>query len=72
MTTPHMGLFLMQHFEIPVTYNEYKSILLNDGAYDEANESYKLKEGTLALLVHQADVTATLIEKGSFKRQSSM
>lgn len=63
MTTPHLGLYILQDFGIKVSVEEYKSILLNDGHFDEANAAYKLKEGYLPLLVHQADVMATMMEK---------
>lgn len=65
MTTPDMGLFLMQHFGIPLTFQEWLAIKLNDGQYDVANAPYKLKEGILPLLVHQADVMATIVEKNA-------
>jgi glycosyltransferase involved in cell wall biosynthesis len=63
MTTPHLGLYILQDFGIKISVEEYKSILLNDGHFDEANAAYKLKEGYLPLLVHQADVMATMMEK---------
>lgn len=63
MTTPDMGIYLLQHFGVHMTMDEMKAILLNDGQYDDGNRAYGLKEGFLALLVHQADVMATLMEK---------
>jgi hypothetical protein len=63
LTTPHMGLYILQAFGVKMTTNEWKSLLLNDGMYAEANHDYKLKEDFLPLLVHQADVMATLTEK---------
>lgn len=63
MTTSQMGLFLMQHFEIKLSYNEYMSILLNDGPIVEENRTYAMKEPLLAILVHQADRMACEQEK---------
>ena len=63
MSTPDMGVFLLQHFGVQITHNEWLCIKLNDGQYAEANAEYKLKEGILPLLVHQADVVATITEK---------
>lgn len=68
LTTPHMGIFILQHFGVHMTMDEMKAILLNDGQYAEANAEYKLKEGDLALLVHQADVMATCQEKKHTKK----
>lgn len=67
ITTPHMGIFILQHFGVTLTANEFKSILLNDGQYAPGNLEYKLKEDDLPLLVHQADVMATLMEKKNNK-----
>jgi len=63
LTTPHGGVFLLQHFGVKVSFAEFQAILLNDGQYDDANRAYGLKECPLALLVHQADVASTHIEK---------
>lgn len=63
LTTAHGGLFLLQSFGVKMSHEEWQSILLNDGQYDEGNVAYKLKESPLALLVHQADVVATITEK---------
>lgn len=65
LTTPHAGIFLLQHFGVPICFEEFQAILLNDGQYDDANSAYKLKECPLALLVHQADCAATIIEKAN-------
>lgn len=63
LTTPPMGIFILQHFGVPMNFEEFQSILLNDGQYDDANRPYALKEHPLALLVHQADCLATVMEK---------
>lgn len=63
MTTPDMGVFILQHFGIQITHDEWLAIKLNDGQYAESNTEYKLKEGSLPLLVHQSDVVATIVEK---------
>lgn len=64
MDVPLRGLFLFQHFGIKLTHDEMLAIYLNDGQYVDANKQYSLKEPTLALLVHQADVISTRQEKG--------
>ena len=63
LTTPHGGVYLLQHFGVHMTHDEFQAILLNDGQYDDANRPYGMKETPLALLVHQADCLATVMEK---------
>ncbi len=64
MTVPDRALFLMQHFGVKLSSDEYLSILLNDGAYAEENRPYLMKEPTLAVIIHQADRMACQFEKG--------
>jgi len=54
-TVPHASLFLLQHFNIKTTWDEWAAILLNDGQCVEANRPYGMKEPPLAILVHMAD-----------------
>lgn len=63
MTVSHGGLFLMQHFGVHMTFDEFQAILLNDGPVLEENKAYCMKETNLALLVHQADRLACEMEK---------
>jgi putative nucleotidyltransferase with HDIG domain len=67
MTTSQRSVYLLGHFGIPTTHEEYTAVLLNDGQYDEANAPYKLKESDLALLVHMADLVSTKQEKGQMQ-----
>jgi hypothetical protein len=64
MTNAQLALFNMSQFGIELTEEEYLAILLNDGQYVTDNESYRMKEPQLALLVHFADRWATQCEKG--------
>lgn len=59
-----LGLYTLSQFKVDLTEDEYLSILLNDGPYEEANRKYSMKEPQLALLVHFADRWATQCEKG--------
>jgi hypothetical protein len=63
MPTSERGLFILQKNGIVLDSEEYLAIRLNDGQYDAANKGYALKEPDLALLVHWADMTATMGEK---------
>ena len=65
MTTAQRGLYLMQHFGIHLTSDEYLAILLNDGMYPDDNKIYAMKEPTLAVLVHHADRMACQFEKNN-------
>jgi hypothetical protein len=64
MPNSQRTLWLMQHFGIKLTRDEYLAILLNDGMYSDQNKTYGMKEPTLALLVHHADRMACQFEKG--------
>jgi hypothetical protein len=63
MTTSHGGIYLCQHFGISLSYNEFCSILLNDGPVLDENKPYAMKEPFLAVLVHQADRVSCEEEK---------
>lgn len=63
MTTAHRGLFLLQHFGVKLTEDEFQAILLNDGPEAEENSPYKMRECKLALVLHQADRMACEFEK---------
>ena len=75
MKVPDRGLWLLQHYEVKVTENEYLGIKLTDGLYDEANKSYLMSynpdfnlRSNMAYILHQADMMATHIEFDQWKR----
>lgn len=65
------SLFVLQKYGIPVTENEYLAIKLHDGLYEEANKAYYMSnadhaiKSNLPYILHQADLTATRIERQS-------
>jgi hypothetical protein len=71
---PDLSLYLLQHYNIPVTWNEYLAIKIHDGLYDDANKPYfisrtadaKLKN-CLPLIMHHADHMASIIEYDRWK-----
>ncbi len=67
MSVPHRSVWLLQHFDVKVSKEEYLAILLNDGQYVEANKSYAMREPMLSMIVHQADAFSTLWEKTNLK-----
>ena len=63
MTTTDRSLWLIQHFGIRLTFEEFAAIRLADGQYAEENAPYKMKEPILADIVHMADFISTKQEK---------
>lgn len=51
----HASLFLLQHFGVKMTYDEFEAILLNDGSVTDDGREYCMKETALTLLIQQAD-----------------
>ena len=75
MTVTDRALFLLQHFGIVLSDNEYIGLRLTDGLYEEANKSYyigyspdRALRSNIAYILHQADMMATHIEYDFWKR----
>ena len=75
MTVTDRALFLLQHFGIVLSDNEYIGLRLTDGLYEEANKSYYIAyqperqlRTNIAYILHQADMMATHIEYDFWKR----
>ena len=69
MTVPDRSLWILSHLGISMTQNEYTSIKVHDGLYDQSNEAYlkswapETKPRTsLVYIIHQADLLAARIE----------
>jgi len=71
---PDLSLWLLQEYNVKVSWNEYQSIKIHDGMYDEANKPYfvarsaqaKLKTN-LPVILHHADHMAAQIEYERWK-----
>lgn len=71
---PDLSLYLLQNYNVPVSWNEYLAIKVHDGLYDDANKPYfiarapeaKLKN-CLPVLMHHADHMASIIEYDRWK-----
>jgi hypothetical protein len=63
MPNAERGLFLMQHYGVKLTLDEWVSIRCNDGPAAKENDYYTMHEPILALIVHQADRMACHQEK---------
>jgi len=75
MKVPDRGLWLLQHFGVKITNNEYIGIKLTDGLYDDSNKSYLMSykpewqlRSNMFYILHQADMMATHIEYDEWKR----
>ena len=66
---PDLSVWLLQEYEVKMSWNEYQAIKIHDGMYDDANKSYfvarspqaKLKTN-LPIILHHADHMASVIE----------
>jgi hypothetical protein len=68
------SLYILQHFGIQLTQNEWITIKIHEGLYEESNSSYlkvmtenSILKSNLPHLMHQADVIATRIEYEQWK-----
>ena len=66
---PDRSLFLLQHFGIKYSWNEFLGIRIHDGMYEEANKPYLVSfnpdsrlRSNLPLILHQADMMASRVE----------
>lgn len=73
MDVADRSLFLLQYFGVKYNQTEMLAIMLHDGMYDEANKSYLISyiesnqlRDNLPILLHQADMMATLLEKDDY------
>tara|TARA_R110002126_G_scaffold53905_1_gene145992 strand:+ start:1223 stop:1816 length:594 start_codon:yes stop_codon:yes gene_type:complete len=63
MPNAERGLWLLQHFGVKLTLDEWIAIRTNDGPIAEENRVYAMCEPKLAIIVHQADRMACEQEK---------
>jgi len=63
MPNAERGLWLLQHFGVYLTLDEWIAIRTNDGPIAEENRYYMMHEPTLALIVQTADRHACQEEK---------
>ena len=75
MTITDRAIWILQHFGIKMTENEYLGLRLTDGLYEEANKTYYMNwskdnqlKSNIAYILHQADLMATKIEYNEWQR----
>ena len=73
-TIPDLSLYLLQYYNVPVSWNEYLAIKIHDGLYDDANKPYYISrapeakfKNCMPILLHHADHMASTIEYGFWK-----
>jgi hypothetical protein len=72
---PDLSVWLLQEYDVKLSWTEYQAIKIHDGMYDEANKPYfvsrspqsKLKTN-LPIILHHADHMASTIEYERWKR----
>jgi len=76
MTVTDRAIYLLNHFGITMSENEYLALRLTDGMYEEANKTYLMQyldenkvKSNLPILLHQADMLASRIEYENWKYQ---
>ena len=75
MSVTDRAIFLLGHFQIPMTEWEYIGLRLTDGMYEDANKTYYMSynpdwslKSNIAYILHQADMMATHIEFDELQR----
>ena len=75
MTVTDRAIWLLQHFGIQMTENEYLGLRLTDGLYEEANKGYYISyskdrqlKTNIPYILHQADMMASKIENDEWVR----
>jgi len=68
------SLFILQHYGIKMTQNEYMAIKLHDGLYDDVNKPYYISynpdsklRSNITYILHQADFLAAKVEYDRWK-----
>ena len=75
MKVNHRSLFILQELGVKMTENEYITILIHDGLYEEGNKSYFINfspeyklRSNLPYIIHQGDLMAARIEGDLLKK----
>lgn len=78
MNNADRSLYMLQHFGVQLTQNEWIAIKIHEGLFDEGNEHYlktasdnNVIKSHLPHLVHHSDMMATRIEYEEWKNSAS-
>lgn len=71
---PLRSLFLLQHYDISISWVEYLGILIHDGLYEDANKPFYISHqedsklrSNLPIIIHNADYAAAKFEYERWK-----
>lgn len=74
--TADLSLYILQYFQVPMSWNEYLTIRIHDGLYDDINKPYYIARSehsklrcNLPHLLHMADFMAAKQEYETWKSQ---
>ena len=76
---PDLSIWLLQEYDVKMSWNEYQAIKIHDGVYDEANKPYfmsrtakaKLKTN-MPIILHHADHMAAQIEYETWRNKEAV
>ena len=78
MNVTDRSFFLLNHFQVPMTEQEFLAIKLTDGLYEEANKGYLMTymddfqlKTNLPTILHQGDMMASKLEYEEWKYNHS-
>jgi len=76
---PDLSIYLLQHYNVPMTWNEFLGIRIHDGMYDDANKAYYLSRNkdaklrtNMQVILHHADHMAAMIEYDKVKTETNV
>jgi len=70
MSHSDRSIYLLQHFGVKLSEDEWLAIKIHDGPGVDENRTYRMKENMLSLILHQADRMATQLEKEEYDANS--
>lgn len=76
---PDLSIYLLQYYNVPMTWNEFLGIRIHDGMYDDANKAYFLSRSkdaklrtNMQVILHHADHMAAMIEYDKVKTETNI
>jgi hypothetical protein len=76
---PDLSIYLLQSYNVPISWNEFLAIRIHDGMYDDANKAYFLSRSkdaklrtNMQVILHHADHMAAMIEYDKVKTDTNI
>lgn len=77
MEIPDRSIYLLQKYNIPISYNEFIAIRIHDGMYSDSNKSYLTSfdpsqrvTSQISEILHMADIMASRFENERWKKEN--